>query len=150
MSDSEHQEKHFESYVVSKLKAQGWKVGDTTKYDTEYALYPEDLIAWLEATQPEKWEKLQKDNKERALEVLMDRLGKALEKHGTVHSLRQGFAIAGCGQIDLSEAAPEDKRNADVLNRYAANILRVVPQLQYHPSRKLAIDLVFFLSLIHI
>lgn len=146
MSDSEHQEKHFESYVVSKLKAQGWKVGDTTKYDTEYALYPEDLIAWLEATQPEKWEKLQKDNKERALEVLMDRLGKALEKHGTVHSLRQGFAIAGCGQIDLSEAAPEDKRNADVLNRYAANILRVVPQLQYHPSRKLAIDLVFFIN----
>ena len=76
----------------------------------------------------------------------MDRLGKALEKHGTVHSLRQGFAIAGCGQIDLSEAAPEDKRNADVLNRYAANILRVVPQLQYHPSRKLAIDLVFFIN----
>ena len=70
MSDSEHQEKHFESYVVSKLKAQGWKVGDTTKYDTEYALYPEDLIAWLEATQPEKWEKLQKDNKERALEAV--------------------------------------------------------------------------------
>ena len=146
MSDTEHQEKHFESYVVSKLKAQGWKVGDTTKYDTEYALYPEDLIAWLEATQPEKWEKLQKDNKGRALEVLMDRLGKALEKHGTIHSLRQGFAIAGCGQIDLSEAAPEDKRNADVLKRYAANILRVVPQLQYHPSRKLAIDLVFFIN----
>ena len=31
-----------------------------------------------------------------------------------------------------------------MLKRYAANILRVVPQLQYHPSRKLAIDLVLF------
>jgi type I restriction enzyme R subunit len=60
--------------------------------------------------------------------------------------LRQGFSIAGCGHIDLSEAAPEDKRNADVLKRYAANILRVVPQLQYHPSRKLAIDLVLFIN----
>jgi type I restriction enzyme R subunit len=63
----------------------------------------------------------------------MDRLAKALETHGTVQVLRQGFSIAGCGHIDLSEAAPEDKRNADVLKRYAANILRVVPQLQVPP-----------------
>ncbi|MBU3697919.1 type I restriction endonuclease subunit R [Dechloromonas sp.] len=147
MSDTAHQEKHFESYIVSKLEAQGWKVGETTKYDTERALYAEDLIAWLEASgQGEKWAKLKKDNGDRALEILMDRLAKALETHGTVQVLRQGFSIAGCGHIDLSEAAPEDKRNADVLKRYAANILRVVPQLQYHPSRKLAIDLVLFIN----
>jgi type I restriction enzyme R subunit len=84
-----------------------------------------NLIAWLEASgQGEKWAKLKKDNGDRALEILMDRLAKALETHGTVQVLRQGFSIAGCGHIDLSEAAPEDKRNADVLKRYAANILR--------------------------
>ncbi|MDY7576537.1 type I restriction endonuclease subunit R [Actimicrobium sp. CCI2.3] len=146
MSDTEHQEKHFESYVLSKLEAQGWKVGKTLKYDTERALYPDDLVAWLETTQPEKWDKLSKDNGERTREVLMDRLAKALEKNGAVQVLRQGFSIAGCGHIDLSEAAPEDKRNADIQKRYAANILRVVPQLQYHPSRKLAIDLVLFIN----
>ena len=146
MSDTAHQEKHFESYVVSKLEAQGWKVGNTLQYDTERAMYADDLIAWLEATQSEKWVKLCKDNGERARDVLMDRLAKALETHGTVQVLRQGFSIAGCGHIDLSEAAPEDKRNADVLKRYAANILRVVPQLEYHPTRKLAIDLVLFIN----
>lgn len=146
MSDTAHQEKHFEAYIVSKLAAQGWKVGETLNYDTERALYPEDLIAWLEETQLAKWEKLCKDNGERAREVLMDRLASALEKNGTIHVLRQGLSIAGCGHLDLSEAAPEDKRNADVLKRYAANRLRVVPQLQYHPSRKLAIDLVMFIN----
>ena len=146
MSDTAHQEKYFEQYVVSKLQEQGWQVGDTLHYDTERAIYPDDLIAWLEATQPEKWEKLCKDNGDRARNVLMDRLAKALEKNGTMHVLRQGFSIAGCGHIDISEAAPEDMRNADVLKRYAANILRVVPQLQYHPARKLAIDLVFFIN----
>ena len=146
MSDTAHQEKHFEDYVVARLKAQGWKVGDTAKYDTERALYPEDLIAWLEATQADKWAKLRKDNGERVTEVLMDRLAKALEQQGTAHVLRTGFSIAGCGHIDLSEAAPEDKRNEVVLKRYAANILRVVPQLQYHPARKLAIDLVLFIN----
>ena len=141
-----HQEKHFEAYVVTKLEAQGWHVGNTLQYDTERALYPDDLIAWLEATQPEKWAKLQKDNGERAREVLMDRLAKALEQHGTTHVIRNGFSIAGCGHIDLTEAAPEDKRNDTVLKRYAANILRVVPQLEYHPTRKLAIDLVLFIN----
>ncbi len=147
MSDTAHQEKHFESYIVSKLEAQGWKVGASLQYDTERALCSDDLIAWLEDSgQGDKWTKLQKDNGERAREVLMDRLAKALETHGTVQVLRQGFSIAGCGHIDLTEAAPEDKRNADVLKRYAANILRVVPQLQYHPSRNLAIDLVLFIN----
>ncbi|MFO1315866.1 MAG: DEAD/DEAH box helicase family protein [Burkholderiales bacterium] len=146
MSDTAHQEKHFEDYVVARLAAQGWKVGDTAKYDTERALYPEDLIAWLEATQPEKWAKLKKDNAEKAADVLMDRLAKALEQQGTVFTLRRGFQIAGCGQIDLSEAAPEDKRNEVVLKRYGANILRVVRQLKYHPARELAIDLVYFIN----
>ena len=147
MSDTAHQEKHFENYIVTKLAEQGWLVGDTRHYDTERALYPDDLIAWMnDSGQGEKWAKLQKDNGERAGEVLMDRLAKALADHGTAHVLRNGFSIAGCGHIDLSEAAPEDKRNETVLKRYAANRLRVVPQLEYHPTRKLAIDLVLFIN----
>lgn len=141
-----HQEKHFEMYIVTKLKALGWRVGDTKDYDTERALYPDDLVAWLEATQPEKWAKFCKDNAAKPLEALMDKLAKVLEKDGTMHALRRGFSVAGCGHIDLSEAAPEDQRNAEVIKRYAANILRVVPQLKYHPARELAIDLVFFIN----
>jgi len=30
MSDTAHQEKHFEAYVVSRLAEQGWKVGQQT------------------------------------------------------------------------------------------------------------------------
>ncbi|MGO9414633.1 MAG: type I restriction endonuclease subunit R [Syntrophobacteraceae bacterium] len=147
MGDTAHQEKYFEHYVIAKLKAQGWKVGDSNHYDTERAMYPDDLIDWLkDSEQKDKWTKLQKDNGERAREVLMDRLAKALETHGTMHVLRNGFSIAGCGHIDISETAPEDKRNEMVLKRYAANILRVVPQLKYHPARELAIDLVMFIN----
>lgn len=147
MSESAHQEKHFENYIVSKLAEQGWKVGESSKYDTDKALYPEDLVAWIKASdQGDKWAKLERLNGEKTLDVLMDRLAKALDKNGTMQVLRQGFSIAGCGLIELTESAPEDMRNEDVIKRYQANILRVVPQLQYHPSRKLAIDLVFFIN----
>ena len=144
--DTAHQEKHFEAYIVQQLQKQGWQVGDTRHYDTERALYPDDLVAWLEATQPEKWAKLCKDHPTDPRGALMDRLAKTLEADGTVQALRRGFDIAGCGHIDLSEAAPEDARNAEVTKRYRANILRVVPQLKYHPARELAIDLVFFIN----
>ncbi|CAC9313000.1 type I site-specific deoxyribonuclease, HsdR family [Citrobacter werkmanii] len=56
------------------------------------------------------------------------------------------FSIAGCGLIEMTEAAPEDKRNAAVIERYRANILRVVPELKYHPAREFAIDLVLFIN----
>jgi len=144
--DTAHQEKHFEAYIVQQLQKQGWLIGDTAHYDTERALYPDDLVAWLEATQADKWAKLCKDYPADPRGALMDRLAKTLDKDGTVQALRRGFSIAGCGHIDLSEAAPEDARNAEVLKRYTANLLRVVPQLKYHPARELAIDLVFFIN----
>lgn len=46
----------------------------------------------------------------------------------------------------MTETAPEDKRNEAVIERYKANILRVVPELRYHPARDFAIDLVFFIN----
>lgn len=147
MSESAHQEKHFQNYIISQLVEQGWKLGETKHYDTERALYPEDLVSWIkDSNQKEKWEKLERLNGDKTLEVLMDRLAKALEKHGTIQVLRQGFSIAGCGLIELTETAPEDLRNEDVIKNYKANILRVVPELKYHPARDFAIDLVFFIN----
>ena len=97
--DTAHQEKHFEHYIVSRLVAQGWKLGETSQYDTERALYPEDLVAWLEASgQGNKWAKLielNHGNAGKAREVLMDRLANALSglpnkqiEYGTIHVLR--------------------------------------------------------------
>jgi len=145
MSDLHH-EKHLEAYIVDKLDKQGWLVGVSSEYDKDFALYTADLVGWIQETQPTKWDKLVALNADNALKVLKNRLDQALEKHGTVQVLRRGFDIAGCGHIDVSEAAPEDQRNQDVVARYAVNRLRVVPQLRYHHSADYEIDLVFFIN----
>ena len=145
MSDLHH-EKHFEAYFVQKLIEQGWLAGSTGHYDQDHAMYAEDIEVWLKTTQKSKWDKLVALNGDKAQNVVMDRLETALERNGTIQVLRQGFSIAGCGHLDMSEAAPEDKRNEDVLYRYASNRLRVVPQLKYHPGRELAIDLGLFVN----
>jgi type I restriction enzyme R subunit len=146
MNDTAHREKHFEAYIVSKLAAQGWQVGTTDGYDQDYALYPADLSEWIQATQPAKWERLASLNGDKATETLMARLAEALEREGTGQVLRNGFQIAGAGQIDTSEPQPEDDRDPKGWQRYRANILRVVPQLMYRPGTRLAIDLVFFVN----
>lgn len=133
MSDLHH-EKHLESNIIGKLAEAGWLVGTSEAYDADRAMYPEDLEAWLRATQPQKWDRLKAMNGDKTLTVVMDRLETALEKQGMVQTLRRGFSIAGAGHLDLSEAAPEDQRNEKVLHRYASNRLRVVPQLKYHPA----------------
>ncbi|TFI56446.1 hypothetical protein E2493_20145 [Sphingomonas parva] len=55
MSEAHH-EKPFENYVVEKLVGQGWLLGDTSGYDKDFALYPEDLLGWVKDTQSAKWD----------------------------------------------------------------------------------------------
>lgn len=146
MIDTAHQEKHFEAYIVQQLAARGWLVGEISGYEQNHALYPEDLVAWIKATQPAKWERLVAGNGEKALATLMDRLAHALDKDGTVQVLRYGIKLAGAGEIALSEGLPEDERDPGAWERYRANRLRVVPQLMYRPGSQLAIDMVFFIN----
>lgn len=146
-SDQDHYEKHLESYIVNKLQANGWVVGQSNHYHMEYALYPEDLFAWIKASQPQKWQKLSDLNGANTEKIILDRLDAELNKKGTMKVFREGFNIAGAGTIDISESAPEDQRNQTVIDKYQANILRVVPQLKYHPSKDSGIiDLVFFIN----
>lgn len=146
LSDTAHREKYFEDYIVQQLAARGWQVGDSSGYDQNHALYPEDLVAWVQATQPQRWDKLVAGNGDRAIATLMDRLAQALDRDGTVQVLRKGIKLAGAGEITLSEGLPEDERDPSAWERYNANVLRVVPQLMYRPGSKLAIDLVCFIN----
>jgi type I restriction enzyme R subunit len=145
-TDTAHREKYFEDYIVQQLAARGWQVGDSSGYDQAHALYPEDLVAWVQATQPKRWEKLVAGNGDKAIATLTGRLAQALDKEGSVHVLRRGIKLAGAGEISLSEGLPEDERDPSAWERYNANILRVVPQLKYRPGSQLAIDLVFFIN----
>ena len=52
------QEKIFQNDILDQMQSQGWLLGESNKYNKELALYPEDVIAFAKATQPEQWDKL--------------------------------------------------------------------------------------------
>jgi type I restriction enzyme R subunit len=144
----DHHEIHFESYITQKLVEQGWLEGSMEGYDQQRALFPEDVLAWVSATQPAALNKLTGLHGGDAQKHLLDRLEDVLKSKtgGTVNVLRGGFKIAGAGHIEMSQKAPEDLRNEKVNDRYKENRLRVVRQLKYCPTREWAIDLVFFIN----
>jgi len=143
-----HQEINFEDHVVSQLEHAGWLLGDQAQYDRERALYPSDVIDWIMQSAPQAWEKLQRLHGSGAELAILDRLVKCLDSKtgGTIDVIRRGFSIAGGSSIAMSQALPEDTRNASASHLYATNRLRVVRQVRYSTTSEQSIDLVLFVN----
>ena len=144
-----HKEISFETEICQHLKANGWfyAEADATKYDRTRALFPSDVLAWVQDAQPNAWESLTKNHGAKAAETLLARLREQLDQRGTLDVLRHGIELLGLKQpLKLAEFKPAFGLNPDILARYAANRLRVVRQVRYSLHNENCIDLVLFLN----
>ena len=144
-----HREIAFEDAICAHLAAQGWlcEPDAAARYDRAHALFPDDLLAWLQATQPEAWTALVKTYGASAAATLADRLRAALDRFGTLALLRDGLDIVGLRQrVALCQFRPALGMNAALQARYAANRLRVVRQVRYSLHNENSLDLVLFLN----
>ena len=57
-----HREIHLEDEICADLAAAGWlfEANDASRYDRTQALYLDDVIAWIKASQPKAWEAIDK------------------------------------------------------------------------------------------
>ena len=146
---SVHKEISFETEICAYLGANGWlhAEGDAAGYDRSRAWFSSDVLAWVQATQPTAWETLTKNHGAQAGETLLARLRDQLDQRGTLDVLRHGVELLGLKQpLKLAEFKPALAINQDILNRYAANRLRVVRQVRYSLHNENCIDLVLFLN----
>jgi type I restriction enzyme R subunit len=144
-----HKEIEFENDICAHLAAQGWLYAenDHTVYDRARALFPADVLAWVQATQPQTFEILNKNNGIASETVLLDRIRKQLDDRGTLDVLRHGVELLGLRQpVSLAQFKPALAMNPVLQGMYAANRLRVVRQVRYSLHNENAIDLVLFLN----
>ncbi|HYH94914.1 type I restriction endonuclease subunit R [Hyalangium sp.] len=144
-----HKEISFETEICAHLAAHGWlySEGDSATYDRARALFPADVLAWVQASQPKAWEALTKNHGSKAGETLLSRLRDQLDQRGTLDVLRHGLELLGLKQpLKLAEFKPALAINPDILARYQANRLRVVRQVRYSVHNENSIDLVLFLN----
>jgi type I restriction enzyme R subunit len=143
-----HKEFKFVDEICEHLDSHGWLYapGDAQDYDRARALFPADVVAWVQATQPKAWDALSKNHGPSAETVLLDRLRKSLDDRGTLDVLRNGVEMIGLRQpLLFAQFKPALAINPETMEKYEANRLRVVREvyLSHGPER---LDLVFFLN----
>jgi len=148
-----HKEIAFEEDICNHLAAHGWHcdargdLGDAQHYDRARALFPSDLITWVETSQPQAWEALTKTHGAPARTVLLERVRKQIDARGTLDVLRHGVEVLGLKKpFALAQFKPALGMNPALQARYAANRLRVVRQVHYSPYNENSLDLVLFLN----
>jgi hypothetical protein len=144
-----HKEIHLEDEICADLTAAGWlyDAGDAGRYDRTQALFVDDAVAWIKASQPKAWEAIEKSHGAAAPKVVAERLRKSLDSQGTLAVLRQGFEMIGLKHaVAMCQFKPALAMNADLQAKYAANRLRVVRQVHYSVHHENSIDLVLFVN----
>src|SRR4051812_32580290 len=121
---ADHNEVVFETEICKHLAANGWLYStNDAGYDRERALFPEDLFAWLEATQSVAYEKALKaaGSPAKFLDVLTAALDKPLEHGGgTLNILRNGVQYIGGGRLKMGQFRPRTTPNEKTNAPYAA------------------------------
>ncbi|MDE0490128.1 type I restriction endonuclease [Psychrobacter sp. A3] len=134
----------FQSDIVSQMQAQGWQLGSPSGYQAETALYEQDVLDFVQTTQPQEWKKFCRtfpiDSERHFITALVKQLNKAdahatdraSRTYGTLGVLRHGLKIRNA-RFSLCQFKPEHSLNPETMARYEANICRVVPEVVYSP-----------------
>lgn len=144
-----HKEIRFEDDVCGHLAAHGWLYDPAAgpRHDRARAVFPDDLAAWVQDSQPDAWAALSKTHGPAAIDVLMDRLRKSLDERGVLDVLRNGVDLVGLkGRLVLAQFKPAMGMNLEITRRYQANRLRVVRQVRYSTANENCFDLVLYLN----
>jgi type I restriction enzyme R subunit len=141
--DERSKEKTFETDVIKHLLTQGWIEGHSNGYDKAHALYPEDAVDWIRETQPDQWDKLNKDGN--GVSKLIAAISRNLDKKGSLHVLRNVIKDVSI-KLEMAQFRPGHNLNPQLEAKYARNRLRIVRQLYHSQHNKNSIDLVAFLN----
>lgn len=142
--DNKSIESVFQNDMVQHLLGNGWLLGKPENYNRELALYPEDLIGFVQDTQDAQWQKFcalyPNHPEQKFLERVASQLNKTdpnaankeMRTFGTLGVLRHDLRDRGT-RFSLCQFKPEHDLNPETLARYQQNRCRVVPELVYSP-----------------
>ena len=145
---AQHNEKPFETELAEYLQAHGWLYSENSSgYDRQRALFPDDVLGWLEDTQPAEFARAVSAG---SADGILDRLVKTLDKPlesggGTLAVLRRGFTDAPV-KFRMAQFKPATGLNPTTSADYGRMRLRVMRQVFYSKDNNKSIDLVLFVN----
>ena len=138
-------EKNFEASIEESLIQSGYKKRPSDDYDRALCLISQDVLAFIQATQPKEWQKFKRQYGEEAETKLLKRLSQLIKKRGTLEVFRKGIKANGC-HFDLAYFKPENTLNPAHQKLYEANFFSVIRQLYFSEKTSKSLDLGLFLN----
>lgn len=148
-------EKDFEGVIFDSLRMSSLYVGhddrDRSYTNGDYSREHHcDLVLlgnYIEKTQPIAWKKLQRQYPGNEAAAVAAEIIKLRPKRGLLELLRNGFALAGVGKIELATFKPVTGFNLGHRQKYEANRFAVVRQFHFSADRPNdSIDLVILIN----
>lgn len=128
---SGHTETDFEKAIEAGLIGTGgYYKGSASDFDETRALFPAEVIGFIQRSQPTKWEQLQTLLADKSEATLLDSLNKELEIKGSLHVLRYGFKCYG-KTFRLAYFKPNSGMNPEAATAYGHNRLTVTRQVAF-------------------
>lgn len=124
-----HTEHDFENEIEHSLLTEGgYSKGNPKNYDKQTALFPDDVVVFIQTTQPKIWARLQMLFKDQAQNELIKALNQELNIKGSLNVLRHGFRVAN-RTVKMAYFAPNSRLNDTAYTQYAANIVKITRQV---------------------
>ncbi len=138
-------ERNFEEHIEAHLLSSGYHAVSPSEYDKERCLLPAEMLAFIQATQAQAYEKLEKQYGSEAPEKIAFRLARELTKRGALDVLRKGIKDRGA-TLHFAYFKPASGMNPDHERLYRENRFAVVRQLKYSQKNENSIDMALFLN----
>lgn len=139
-------ENTFETAIVESLVQHGeYTQGNACDYSPELGMFTNDVIAFLQDTQPEAWKKITEVHAAETDNRIIQRLFKELDLRGSLDVLRHGFSDYGV-KFRMAFFKPETGLNNETIEWYNKNRLKITRQVYYSNKNKNSVDLVISLN----
>lgn len=144
-------ERHFEEHIVKYLTKTAqpefpeYIEKESSCYDKESCLIPEDVIGFIKDTQPKKYQALTLQYGTKTDAKIVERVAESLHKNKTLHVLREKIKDRG-QNLDLVYFKPTHNKTPEHQEWYAKNRLTVIRQLKYSKKNEKSIDIVLFVN----
>lgn len=135
----------FESVIEQHLLANGYVSVPREHFDRERAIFPQEVLDFIQTTQPKEWARLEALLGEKTGEQVLTDLCKWMDMNGSLATLRHGFKCYG-RTLRVAYFKAAHNLNPELEALYTANRLGITRQLQFSPRSQQSLDVTISLN----
>ena len=138
-------EENFEDHIEAHLNQSCYQSRQSAVYNRSLCLIPNETLQFIRDTQPDEYQKLERQYGADTPVKLLDRLSREIGRRGVLDVLRKGIRDRGC-HFNLTYFQPSSGMNPDHQRLYKQNRFSLVRQLRYSEKNEKSLDMVLFLN----